>query len=907
MYLKVQIPYIYSLSKSASDPTQWEVLPHRSKNVKTHHIFCDLLSYQTPWSQFNKKGEIYEIDNARTLYPAFCKTTKIRPKMLPSSGKIDLFSLTKLGGLRKYAPKRELLISNGTPNYSTWKTQDNETAENEYYSKLQTIPANIYSKVYEKFFTTRTTPVHKFVEWVSTQKDIVGVWNANSISSRLLHDRGGVNYRYSTYQAFGSKQAASPTPQKLSSKPYLQAMVGSPDEFTDDADYSSLVVDYDQKMWGCVPYESHPEFNEPRQVVTTDIGYETDIQEKTNNMAHREVGSYHKRKPRSTHFAPPILEWEAVGFPKVSPVSTKALYARKPIHLQFVYEETGFVSRKKINSSDSDSLLNQIMGHSVNYSDWFKRLALPVDTSQDQVSNFRQIKGSVRSVSSMAHNTVKFSEGSGNNRNMVGEHVGYQSTGNAYCFTLTTYFSGANRNVHFPRGDYGTTNGKIISEKDIPFPHSLYPDIGTRYYPNRQTYFPLQGSSASTQDGRIKNVNRILNHRPSLGKLTSSMATQDYRPFELYEMLDDSVTYPRFNYSAKTQAYRSQPIGAQSYKDRGSRLKVNLRSASIRPLDVLEPDQDLEGMKILNKIMLENLIPNEIGFNEKGIGINVPSDSTSLPMLRIPFTRLVEMINLAQMGKASDYTPIKVEAVPVKVGQAVKLTQNLSLKGTSTDFRNYFSATSNPLFNIQAKQKLVVDFVKTIENTRTITGDDIPLEYSVTLYINPKNDLSVLVDYPSILMRDMGRGRWRDSLVPAFRISDLVEILTDTTYSKVIFNSENPPYFLIIPESEYGATEGVIKLCSTEEYRLGTGTQGEWGDDLGYINRPFTLNTVFNDYCYHTIHIKSGMTVSDPINTLPLDLKRNKLTVKRPFTYTSIFPVTGEDVELNLSSVQTPH
>ena len=50
------------------------------------------------------------------------------------------------------------------------------------------------------------------------------------------------------------------------------------------------------------------------------------------------------------------------------------------------------------------------------------------------------------------------------------------------------------------------------------------------------------------------------------------------------------------------------------------------------------------------------------------------------------------------------------------------------------------------------------------------------------------------------------------------------------------------------------------------------------------------------------------MTVSDPVNTLPLDLKRNKLTVKRPFTYTSIFPVTGElqNVELSLSSVKRP-
>lgn len=901
MYLKVQIPYSYSLSKSASDPTQWEVLPHRSKNGNTHHIFCDLLSYQTPWSQFNTKGEIYEIDNAHTLYPAFCKTTKIRPKMLPSSGKINLFSLEKLGGLRKYGPKRELLISNGTPNYSTWKTQDNETAENEYYSALQTIPANIYSKVYEKFFTTRTKPVHKFMEWVSTQKDILGVWNANSISSGLLHDRGGVNYRYSNYQAFGSKQVGSPTPRKITSKPYLQAMIGRPDEFTDNADYSSLVVDYDQKMWGCVPYESHPEFNLPRQAVPTNIGYETDIQEKKIEMAHGDVGSYRLRQtPRSTDFAPPILEWEAVGFPKVSPVSTKALYARKPIHLQFVYRETGFVSRKKINSSDSDSMLNQIISHSVNYADWFKRLALPVDTSQDQVSNYRVIEGSVRAVSSMSHNTVKFSEGLF--EPLLGEQVSYESTGNAYCFSIASHFSGANRNIHFPRGDYTTVNGKIISEKDTPFPHSVYPELGNRYYHTQQKYFPLQGSSASTQEGRVSNINRLINYRPSLGKLAYQKVAQDYTPVEQYEMLDDSVTYPRLIYSAKTQAYDSRPLVSRGTSGGES----TLRTASIRPLDVLDHDQDLEGMKILNKIMLENLIPNETIFSDAGKGQEKTQGHDS--SLLIPFTRLVHMINLAQKGMASDYTPIKVEAVPVKVGQAVKLTQNLSLAGTATDFTDSFSGSGVLSRLSLAQQNLLVAFVKTIENTRTITGDDIPLEYSVTLYINPKNDLSVLVDYPSILMRDMARGRWRDSLVPAFRITDLVDILTDNANSKYIFSNESSPYFLILPEGRYGAKEGVITLCNSDKYREMTQTSGDWGDDLGYITRPFTLNTVFNDYCYHTIHIKSGMTVSDPVNTLPLDLKRNKLTVKRPFTYTSIFPVTGElqNIELSLTQITRP-
>ena len=95
MYLKVQIPYIYSLAKSPADPTMWDVIPHKAKVQDKHHLFCDLQSYQTPWSQLNKKGEVYAIDNAHTLYPAYRKTSKIRPKMLPSSGYIALFNLNR--------------------------------------------------------------------------------------------------------------------------------------------------------------------------------------------------------------------------------------------------------------------------------------------------------------------------------------------------------------------------------------------------------------------------------------------------------------------------------------------------------------------------------------------------------------------------------------------------------------------------------------------------------------------------------------------------------------------------------------------------------------------------------------------------------------------------------------------
>lgn len=58
---------------------------------------------------------------------------------------------------------------------------------------------------------------------------------------------------------------------------------------------------------------------------------------------------------------------------------------------------------------------------------------------------------------------------------------------------------------------------------------------------------------------------------------------------------------------------------------------------------------------------------------------------------------------------------------------------------------------------------------------------------------------------------------------------------------------------------------------------------------LDYLN-----TTAYGGYQYSLIHVRDGVTLSDPVNTLPLDYKRGKVSLTRPFTYTSLIPVIGE-------------
>ena len=114
-----------------------------------------------------------------------------------------------------------------------------------------------------------------------------------------------------------------------------------------------------------------------------------------------------------------------------------------------------------------------------------------------------------------------------------------------------------------------------------------------------------------------------------------------------------------------------------------------------------------------------------------------------------------------------------------------------------------------------------------------------------------------------------------------------------------IFQNESIPY-LLNPPSRYSSSSNELDVINIQKNNVppSENPSDQW-QPIHYL-KPFSETTVFNDYAYNLFHFKSGMTVSDPLNTVPIDIKRNKITVTRPFTYTSIFPVLGNEVDLPL-------
>ena len=891
MYLKVQIPYLYSLAKSPADPTVWDVIPHKANQTgqrlaffyPDHHIFCDLESYQTPWSQLNKKGEVYAIDNAHTLYPAYRKTSKIRPKMLPSSGYIPLFNLNRLGGLARYGPSRSEDVDGS--DLVSWDMLHNSEAERIYGTNLKEFAGDIYENVYEQFFIARTKPLSKFMEWVGTQKDIVGVWNTNAFLTDRLATVGGINYTYTT-----------PDGHQL---PILTRVSYRGEE---SPETTPLLISYDQRMWASVPYESHPEFKQPRQAVPILYSYESDIQEMKSKLAHSDVSSHRKSRPRNTDFDPPILDWESVGFPKVAPVSTKSLYARQPIHLQFTYNESGFIDKNHL-TKDLD-FLQDVMNESTNYYGWFRNLATPIDTGAKRVSKMRRVSGTIRSVSDMSQSRADFTF----EEEVIGGTLHYQSTGKAYQFQIESDFGKAvNRHIHFPVGVVNESqSGPDWKTIRIPIRNTAIMN-GNSYYTNEQKLFPVKiGSPAG--------VDAVTTHPYGSTAHTTLKATQQTPAVVLdtnsplignlpHLDIDKAVNYPRLNYSAQTVDYISSPLPAKGLPShiRGQQH----RFASRRPADKTMPDQDLKGMNLLHRIMNEYLIPNEVEFDSNGH----PSEGHISQVSRldqedgtgISISRLAHF--LAHDGL---YFKWAVTSVPVKSGEAVRVSQDLSLRlKTLADLESALSNPNNPLNELQGYQlDGLRAYYKVKDETSLLGGNPVWEKYSVTFYINPQNDLSVLVTYPSFLMRHMDRQRWKDFLVPALHNQFLREIMENKKYVGELLTSKQPIFFLNQMD-RYSKSSGVISTISDHQFDNEiTGNNPvnqKW--DSQYFTKPFSAKTVFNDFCYDILHIKSGLTLSDPLNTLPFDLKRNKLIVKRPFSYTSIFPVAGKEVDFQVSVI----
>lgn len=893
MYLKVSIPLRYAVPQSVSDSTPHDMKPFHERYAShpAHSLFLSLKSYQLPWRQFNAKGLIYEVDDIHTLYPAFRTTSKLRPKMMPSNGRMKFFGLSNLGSHVKYGAKTEQGLSNNT-DYKKWKTTDRAEAERKYAEDLTGLCNSIYDTAYKSFCTTRLKPVSEFMEWVESQKDIVGFYNSRKLSREELVKHSNIYYDYSGVTKEDGKTTT----------PYVRVREARSLETEEPSE--DLITEIDQTAFSSIPYESHPEFGQAFIPLKTIYEYKQDMDEKRGKMLHPDR---RYMRNNSAYFEPPILDWKEAGYPKIAESSTKALYRRKPIHQQFIYQKSGFIDSDLIWSG---KFLQKMIEQSQDCAKWFEELAQPIDTSQKEIFKHGRIWGSIRSVSVMSENKLTFSRPHGYvtasegtsldvdlEKESMGQMISYESQGKSYNFFLHRTFgsSNADANQSFARGGIATITGipPIYNWEDfeyIPMYKSgsnIYGFYNDTLQPHpdwdwtsgkEKSQFAVIRHPLARELGKWQTLLQVNASSPKSKQLrtVSGVDTGDVMNKMGVLGLNQSRIYPRLQLTAYSQAYNSYPVN-----ERG---RHEMRWVKSRPNQYREEGVEQGGMEIIQEILERNLIPNEFAFDQNG--------NPSSPEGSIMGQNLPHLLSIITRKNDFPNSKFSVSTVPVKQGKAVKITQDLTLKPDS-----YF--TSDVLENMGRAGESLRFYMESLKITKELKGEsffpDNKVEYSIILYVSPDSlTLSCLEYYPSILMEGRYGGRSDRKIKPFLQNYDLVEGFRSYP---AIFQNESIPY-LLNPPSRYTSSSNEFDVISIQKNNVPPSQKpdDQW-QPIHYL-KPFSETTVFNDYTHSLCHFKSGMTVSDPLNTLPIDIKRNKISVTRPFTYTSIFPVLGNEVDL---------
>jgi hypothetical protein len=907
MFLKVSLPLTYVVVNSPSDSTAFNIKPFETTRAPhpEDKLFLDLQSYQLPWRQFNKKGEIYEIDDVHTLYPAFRTTTKIRPKMLPSSGRIKLFNLTNLGGQIKYGPKTTELAFSGDRwkenQLRKWNSKDFETAENEYAARLTRLSTDIYDKVYKKFLSTRLLPLQSFMEWSKKQKDIIGFYDVKNLLPAAFHSHSNWHYQY---------DAPKGEDGSLLSHRYVHKAKSNPMDAVDEDDSADAIrVKVEQTCFGVVPYSAQPtKFNLRSATDITPVSclfdYKSDVDEAREKMRHSDVDW---RGRNSEGFNPPILDWQQAGFPSIAENSIKALYYRQPIHQQIMYSKGGFVDRALVSSG---FFLRSLTEEGQNPSKWFKDISSPMDVGATMVFRQGSIIGSIRVVSAMSENALTYYSDYLDKDKKLGKKKSFESMGKAYEFKIARQFGAKNaaREFHFPRGDLpddvktlvraksGLTPSQLNWESIEYFP--LHESAGNLLGFYRQPLIPQNGWDwKQPQTQKLVIIHPLIGYSAKGGwfnhfNAITKMTDDEWRSSGEITF-GDSVIYPRLSYSADTIKYFSYPT---DYRGR----KTGLRWVESRPLDNVSPyllpaGVEKEGMEIISEILDKGLLPNEHTFDTNGNPMQSPFGSQD-------FNRLSEFLSSITRPSELVEGPHKfaVSAIPMKSGKAVKITQDLSLNFTKDTFKRE-EAEAAGITN----ERYLNALEKYLDSLRLDSDwSRGKVEYSVVLYLSSDDlSLSIIIYCPSILMLAVYNGNPGDRLMPFNENYDLMGLFggADQATLDYLFKSQSRPYLLNEP-NRYSSQDNLHDVIRVKRNLPVNDLDTMPYPDAEHYLPNFIKETVFNDYSFSVIHIHSGMTVSDPVNTLPLEIKRNKVVVKRPFEYTSVFPVIGTKVDFPLSS-----
>ena len=323
MYLKVQIPARFTLLTSDTDSTPVEIGAIGTKN--NLYTLMSLDSLNAPWIQYDKNNDhVYLPDTFSNTLPLFRNDTKTRPNRFPEQLNMVKINLNPLQPTNQHNAQYPSLSSN----LPFTSLPDNFISNAIAYQEHQHRNINDMVDIY---LQPRLKTVNSFMNWVGQQDDLFGFQNSGVIKKNqegIVGDksRGGyISWVDSSKETFGHD--------------ILQPVSFEMGIF--DRESSGLVrnengydIKYRQRMTADAPYNLATSKFSPQQ--TYPLGmlyrYRSKIQEDAKNLRTKEASKGYYGS-RSVSFQPPLLDWQGIGYPRLSLTKSQSEPRRKPMQI----------------------------------------------------------------------------------------------------------------------------------------------------------------------------------------------------------------------------------------------------------------------------------------------------------------------------------------------------------------------------------------------------------------------------------------------------------------------------------------------------------------------------------------------------------------------------------------------
>lgn len=786
MYLRVNIPYRYALPKSPTDPSIVDVFPLMNKSSPfSDHITLSLNSVQTPWSQINKKNEVFTFDPETAFYPAYRPESKIRPKMIPQT--VQLLGTT-------FASVKDIFKLQGSTTHDIQNDGFTTYADREkhFQSQRKKELRGLY-QAYKPFLDTKRMSVLKLMDWATTQDDLVGVWNQGQVSADVIR-----RTTQKVYRLANTNEKEDVEHSELYLKTIAQTDEGHPMQPDD------LGLSYSQKVLGFAPYSTTlvPSDATIHRPLKLRYRFVSEMETVKETLRHSDTGSW-----TNLTYNPPSLDWQEAGFPQIAPTKTKALYARKPVQVHTHYSENGFTKEESI-------LFHRCVDESQTPATWFANLVEPIDPDGDVVPLFRHVQGNLIEWSALSWMERKYEE--------EGQVVWQTQTYDARGYGLRYRLSSDN------------SDWKRVNSRHRNFPTG---SITPKYTWDK---IPVDGQHTrrygEQSDWLWNQVAGTLEQSDIHNRAARGVGYSDPLPPQTFK---DEKLYPLLDYKIETRPYTKGEVNTKATRDLRRNTGIMVLPSQVKVFS----DNGDTGRHLLSQLLNSGLFLTTY--------IHDPSNSKhgmNLPSIQ-------ELLEAALITRPADFE-VKMEKTQVPL--VVSVTQKLLRR----DIIKNLDESSN--------WKWIAQGLRDGHKKGMMRWN-----YKVYFVLHPDaQGVSILLTYPTFLDNTQYLSQVAQGATQSIRLnSPNLFLLRD--HNKEVIGIERGNMNTALPFS-IGLHHGAAPLV-------------EFGEIMEYLN-----STAFGGYQYSLLHLRDGLTLSDPVNTLPMTYKRGKLSVEGSFTYTSPIPVIGE-------------